>query len=54
MGNLYELRRIFYIGMVMCFLSAGVCEFFEGHHRMGAVSVMLGIVQALIFLVRRE
>jgi len=54
MGDLYGLRRTFYIGIVICFLSAGVCEFFEGRHRLGVASVMLGIVQALIFLVGRQ
>lgn len=54
MDDLNELKTIFYIGMVMCFFCAGVCELFEGHYRMGAVSGLLGVVQALIFLVGRE
>lgn len=42
-----------YIIMVVCFFCAGICELFEGHYRMGVVSGLLGVVQALIFLVGR-
>jgi hypothetical protein len=53
MDNLSELKTMCYTCMVAAFLVAGVCEVYEGHYRMGVVSGMLGIVQALIFLVGR-
>lgn len=49
-----EFKMIFYILMIIGFFCAGLCEVFEGHYRMGAVSGLLGVVQALIFLVGRE
>ena len=48
------LKIFLYLTMVICFLGAGMCEVFEGHYRMGAVSGLLGVVQALIFLVGRN
>lgn len=49
-----ELKVLCYSCMVAAFLVAGVCEFIEGNSRMGVASILLGVVQALIFLVGRE
>jgi len=49
---MYDWRTTLYGIMVLCFLGAGVCEFLTGDYRMGTVSLLLGVVQALIFLVR--
>ena len=49
-----EWKTAFYVYMVICFLGAGVCEFLGGNYRMGMASVLLGVVQALLFLGGRE
>jgi hypothetical protein len=54
MNSTGELRMICYTCVVAAFLTAGVCEVVEGHYRLGVVSGLLGVVQALIFLVGRE
>lgn len=54
MSDIGVLKTLCYSCMVAAFLVAGVCEVYEGNYRIGAVSLLLGLVQALIFLVGRE
>ncbi|MCK5015712.1 MAG: hypothetical protein KAS32_01460 [Candidatus Peribacteraceae bacterium] len=49
-----ETKIVFYSFMILGFLGAGLCEFDDGNYRMGAASLLLGVVQALIFLVGRN
>lgn len=51
---MYGWKITLYTCMVLCFLGAGVVEFFTGNYRMGTASLLLGVVQALVFLVGRN
>lgn len=51
---MYEWRVILYGTIVLCFLGAGVCEFLTGNFRIGTASLLLGVVQALIFIGGRD
>lgn len=47
-------KIFFYALMVLCFVGAGMCEFAAGNFRLGMASLLLGVVQMLIFLVGRN
>ena len=40
--------------MIFGFIGAGLCEFDDENYRIGMASLLLGVVQALIFLGGRE
>lgn len=52
--NMIETKVVFYSFMILGFLGAGLCEFDDGNYRIGSASLLLGLVQALIFLIGRE
>lgn len=43
------LRTLFFCTMVSTFLGLGVCDLLARHWRSGIASILLGIVQMLVF-----
>lgn len=43
------LRSVFYIAVIASFFGLGLCDLMSKNWRLGLASMLLGIVQAMIF-----
>ena len=46
------IKFILYIVMVTCFLIAGAIDIYEGHTKLGLISIEFGLCNAFIFFWR--